>query len=137
MARLSRRLSAHDSVFLDWERPEQPMHVAECMVYEGRFTAADMVRMIDERIHLLPRYRQKVVAAPFGLAYPTWEDDPHFAASSHVEERTLPAGDDRTLSRICGQLYCQQPGLFMRARRRGCGLSQAGLRVAGHKPIAI
>jgi len=29
MARLSRRLSAHDSVFLDWERPEQPMHAAE------------------------------------------------------------------------------------------------------------
>lgn len=107
MARLSRRLSAHDSVFLDWERPEQPMHVAECMVYEGRFTAADMVRMIGERIHLLPRYRQKVVAAPFGLAHPTWEDDPHFAVASHVEERTLPAGDDRTLSRICGELYCQ------------------------------
>jgi diacylglycerol O-acyltransferase / wax synthase len=33
MARLSRRLSAYDSVFLEWERPEQPVHVAECMVY--------------------------------------------------------------------------------------------------------
>ena len=73
MARLSRRLSAYDSVFLEWERPEQPMHVAECMACEGRFTAADVVPMIDERIHLLPRYRQKVVAVPFGLAYPTWE----------------------------------------------------------------
>lgn len=27
--------------------------------------------------------------------------------ASHVEERTLPAGDDRTLSRVCGELYCQ------------------------------
>lgn len=108
MTKLSTRLSAHDSVFLNWERPEQPMHVAECMVYEGRLTAADMIRMIEERIHLLPRYRQMVVGAPLGVAHPTWEDDPDFDVSRHVEERTLPApGDDRLLSRTCGELFCQ------------------------------
>ena len=107
MPGLSRRLSAHDSVFLNWERPEQPMHVAECMVYDGDITAADMVQMIQERIHLLPRYRQKVVPAPLGLAYPTWEDDPRFDVANHVDERTLPGADDRTLSRVCGELYCE------------------------------
>src|SRR5882757_9979267 len=89
------RLSAHDSVFLNWERPEQPMHVAECMVYDGHITAADMVRMIGDRMHLLPRYRQKIVPAPFGVAHP-------------VDEQTLPSpGDDRVLSRVCGELYCR------------------------------
>jgi WS/DGAT/MGAT family acyltransferase len=101
------RLSAHDSVFLSWERPEQPMHVAECMVYDGHFTAEDMIRMISERMHLLPRYRQKIVPAPFGLAHPTWEDDPDFDVRNHVAEMDLPApGDDRTLSRTCGELFC-------------------------------
>lgn len=66
------------------------MHVAECMVYEGHITAADMTRMISERIHLLPRYRQMIVQAPFDLANPTWEDDPHFAVANHIAERTLP-----------------------------------------------
>jgi diacylglycerol O-acyltransferase len=103
----TRRLSAHDAVFLNWERPEQPMHVAECMVYSGHFTAADMVAMIEERIHLLPRYRQKIVPAPFGLAHPTWEDDTEFAVSHHVTELTLSADDDRTLSRLCGELFCE------------------------------
>jgi diacylglycerol O-acyltransferase len=105
---VSKRLSAHDSVFLSWERPEQPMHVAECMVYDGPITAADMVRMIGERMHLLPRYRQKVVPAPLGIAHPTWEDDPDFDVALHVDELTLPApGDDRVLSRVCGELYCR------------------------------
>jgi diacylglycerol O-acyltransferase len=105
---VSKRLSAHDSVFLSWERPEQPMHVAECMVYDGHITAADMIRMISERMHLLPRYRQKIVPAPLGIAHPTWEDDPDFDVARHVDELTLPGpGDDRVLSRVCGELYCR------------------------------
>jgi diacylglycerol O-acyltransferase / wax synthase len=84
------------------------MHVAECMVYDGRITAADMVRMISERMHLLPRYRQKVVPAPFGVAHPTWEDDPDFDVANHVDVATLPPpGDDRVLSRVCGELFCR------------------------------
>lgn len=102
------RLSAHDSVFLSWERPEQPMHVGECMVYEGLLTASDMVGMLRARMHLLPRYRQKVLEAPFGLAHPTWEDDADFDLDNHVTERELPgSGDDRALSRFCGELYCE------------------------------
>src|SRR6186997_2605073 len=92
----SQRLTSHDAVFLYWERPEQPMHVAEIMVYEGRITAADMIGMLTERMHLLPRYRQKVVRAPMGVAHPTWEDDPEFDVGNHIDERTLPApGGDR------------------------------------------
>src|ERR1700757_5091554 len=98
---LNQRLSAHDSLFLYWEHPEQPMHVAECLVYEGNFDAAELTRMLAERLHLLPRYRQKVVFTPLGIAHPTWEDDPEFDLDNHVDERRLPApGDDRTLSKF-------------------------------------
>jgi diacylglycerol O-acyltransferase len=107
MSGMTTRLSAHDSVFLNWERPEQPMHVAECMVYEGHLTADDMIEMIRDRIHLLPRYRQRVVGAPLGLAHPTWEDDPDFDVAHHVAEQDLPdPANDRALSRVCGDLFC-------------------------------
>ena len=103
---LKRRLSAHDSVFLYWEHPEQPFHVAEVMVYEGRFNAADLVKMIEARIHLLPRYRQRLVFAPLGIVHPSWADDPDFEVSHHVDELELPApGDDRVLARLTGELF--------------------------------
>jgi WS/DGAT/MGAT family acyltransferase len=105
---LTHRLSAHDSVFLYWEHPEQPMHVAECLLYDGRFSAAELKRMLAERLHLLPRYRQRVAFTPLGLAHPTWEDDPDFDLDNHVEEQQLPApGDDRVLSRVGGEHFCE------------------------------
>jgi diacylglycerol O-acyltransferase / wax synthase len=105
---LTRRLSPHDSLFLYWEHPEQPMHVAECLVYDGRFSAADLVQRIEERMHLLPRYRQKVVFPPLAIAHPTWEDDPDFAVANHVDEMDLPApADDIVLSRVGGELFCR------------------------------
>jgi WS/DGAT/MGAT family acyltransferase len=103
----NRRLSAHDAVFLHWERDEQPFHVCECMVYAGKVTAFEMIKMLEERMHLLPRYRQRVVFTPMALNHPTWEDDPEFEVKRHVDEAELPApGDDRTLSAFCGGLFC-------------------------------
>lgn len=103
---LRHRLSPHDAVFLYWEKPEQPFHVCECMVYRGKFTAADIKRMLAERMHLLPRYRQRVVFTPLQLAHPTWEDDPAFDLDNHIAETTLPAPhDDITLSTFCGRLF--------------------------------
>lgn len=103
---LKRRLSAHDAVFLYWEKPEQPFHVCECMVYKGKFSARDITKMLDERMHLLPRYRQKVVFSPLQIAHPTWEDDPAFDLRNHIDEANLPAShDDVALSHFGGKLF--------------------------------
>jgi diacylglycerol O-acyltransferase len=104
--RLHRRLSAHDAMFLYWENPLQPMHVAECFVYAGTFTAAHLRAAVAARMPLLPRYRQRVVVPPLHAGFPTWEDDPHFDLSAHVDEHKLPApGDDDALSRVGGELF--------------------------------
>jgi diacylglycerol O-acyltransferase len=103
-----RRLSAHDTVFLHWERPEQPMHVGEALVYAGHLSARELAKKIEARMALLPRYRQKVVFPPFGIAHPTWEDDPDFDVRDHVDERWLPAGSgDAELSKVLGELFCE------------------------------
>jgi len=105
----NRRLSFHDAVFLHWERRNQPMHVGECMVYEGHFSREELVELLAARLHLLPRYRQRVVNAPLRLSYPTWEDDPDFDLDRHVEEVEMPApGDDRVLSTFVGKLFSER-----------------------------
>jgi diacylglycerol O-acyltransferase len=103
---LKRRLTTLDAGFLYAERPGQPMHVGGCMIYAGHLTRDELSRIVLERLHLLPRYRQRLAFTPFGLAHPTWEDDPAFDIAHHVEELTLPApGDDRVLSEVGGQVY--------------------------------
>src|SRR5206468_5177056 len=74
-ARLNRRLTAQDASFLYIDRPHQPMHGAWVGLYEGEMTLDEVRRAIEARLHLVPRYRQKVVFPPFGIAHPTWEDD--------------------------------------------------------------
>lgn len=103
---LNHRLSALDATFLYTEKPTQPMHVGGSMVYEGHVPLAVLVRALESRLHLLPRYRQKVVFPPFAMAHPTWEDDPTFDIRNHVAEVMLPPpGDDRALSEVGGRAF--------------------------------
>jgi hypothetical protein len=88
---LNRRLTTIDSTFLYLEKAEQPMHIGGCMLYEGRVSREELARLLLDRLHRLPRYRQKVVFPPFTLAHPTWEDDPDFDIAHHIDEVTLPA----------------------------------------------
>ncbi len=103
---LNRRLTTIDATFLYTEKPSQPMHVGGSMVYEGRLSRELLVDALERRLHLLPRYRQKVVFPLFGVAHPTWEDDPGFDIANHVAEVTLPPpGDDRALSEVGGRAF--------------------------------
>src|SRR6185503_8459975 len=103
---LHRRLTTIDATFLYAEKPTQPMHVGGSMVYEGHLSRDTLVRALEDRLHLLPRYRQKVVFPLFAVAHPTWEDDPAFDIRNHVVELTLPPpGNDRVLSEIGGRAF--------------------------------
>jgi diacylglycerol O-acyltransferase / wax synthase len=106
VAPLRRRLSSLDAGFLYGERPDQPLHIGGCLVYDGPITLDALTRLVASRLHLLPRYRQTIVFPPFGVAHPTWEDDPAFDLRNHLAEVTLPApGDDHVLSEVGGALY--------------------------------
>jgi diacylglycerol O-acyltransferase len=97
---LSPRLTTQDASFLYFERPNQPMHGVGVAVYEGGLTLDDVTGVIAQRLHLMPRFRQKVVPAPFGVTHPTWQDDPDFDIGNHITEETLPApGDDRMMAK--------------------------------------
>ena len=102
----SQRLSAADAAFLYFEKPNEPLHVGSCFVYDGHISRAKLVQVLQERLHLLPRYRQKVMFPPLRIAHPTWQDDPTFNIERHIDEVDLPApGDDRALSEFGGTIY--------------------------------
>ena len=85
------------------------MHVAGCMVFEGPApTHEELLETIDSRLHLVPRYRQRLAFVPFSQGRPVWVDDPHFKASFHVRHTALPRpGGEDELQRLAGRVFSQ------------------------------
>src|SRR6187397_2990879 len=101
------RLSGLDAAFLDLESHGAHMHVAAIFLFAGEAPGYDeLVDAIDARLHVVPRYRQKLAHVPFGQGRPQWIDDPHFNPRYHVRHSALPApGGDAELERIAGRLF--------------------------------
>ncbi len=87
------RLTPRDLAFLQAESPRSPRHNATVEIFEPGESGFDydaLVRLISERISFVPRYRQKVLHVPVGLATPVWVDDPHLDLEYHVRRSALP-----------------------------------------------
>jgi WS/DGAT/MGAT family acyltransferase len=86
------------------------MHVAACAVFEGFPPSHDeLIETIESRLHLVPRYRQRLAFVPFGQGRPVWVDDPHFNAAYHVRHTALPSpGGEDELRRLTGRVFSQQ-----------------------------
>ena len=86
------RLSAQDASFLHLEDASAHMHVASVMVFDGEPPPYDeFVAGIESRLHLVPRYRQRLASVPLGQGRPMWVDDPHLNLRYHVRATGLPA----------------------------------------------
>mgnify|MGYP002619712380 CR=1 FL=1 len=105
---LKRRLSPMDAFFLHIERDEAPMHVGAVQTYDGRIPFRKFVKQMSERIHLIPRYLQRVVPAPFRLGHPTWEFDPDFDIENHIRKMDMPSpGTDDQFRAIAEQIFSE------------------------------
>jgi WS/DGAT/MGAT family acyltransferase len=100
-------LSARDAWFLYAERPSTPLDLGTVYVFEGGSRipggrgALGIEETIRERIHLVPRYRQRILRAPINLAHPVWVDDTNFDLGAHVRREVLPPpGDGAALRRL-------------------------------------
>ncbi|CCH34817.1 wax ester/triacylglycerol synthase family O-acyltransferase [Actinosynnema sp. NPDC047251] len=102
------RLSALDASFLYLEDSTTPMHVGGVAVFrrpKAGFDYDGLVDLIDQRLALVPRYRQKVVHVPGRLARPVWVDDPDFDVTYHVRRSALPRpGTDQQLHDLVARL---------------------------------
>src|SRR3954447_2820753 len=104
------RLTGLDASFLALEKGGAHMHVGSVLVFEGDSPAyAAVVEAIEARLHLVPRYRQRLAFPPFGVSRPVWVDDAHFNARYHVRHTALPEpGGAEQLRRLAGGVFSQQ-----------------------------
>ena len=65
--------------------------------------------LIEQRINLVPRYRQKIRWVPWKLANPVWVDDADFDIAFHVRRSALPGpGSDAQLYELVGRLMSRR-----------------------------
>ena len=106
------RLSALDVSFLYMEEPTTPMHVGGLAVFQPPADGFDydrLVGLIEERIGLVPRYRQKIRWVPGNLANPVWVDDADFDVTFHVRRSALPRpGSDAQLRELVSRLMSRR-----------------------------
>ena len=110
------RLTMLDSSFLAMEGPSTHMHVASTILFdagpvsrpEGGIDADRIREYVRSRLHLIPRFRQRLVRIPVER-HPVWVDDDHFNLHYHVRHTSLPyPGDERQLKRLSARIMSQQ-----------------------------
>ena len=106
------RLSALDASFLYLEDYTTPMHVGGLAVFRrprSGFDYDNVLSLIDRRLALVPRYRQKVMQVPGRLARPVWVDDQDFDITYHVRRSALPRpGKDEQLHDLVARLMSRK-----------------------------
>jgi diacylglycerol O-acyltransferase / wax synthase len=103
------RLSAVDASFLLQEGPSTHMHIGCVATFTGPPPSyEDLLAHVGSRLHLVPRYRQKVRNPPLRSGRPLWIDDPNFNLAYHVRQTGMPRpGSEDQLLRLVGRVFSQ------------------------------
>jgi diacylglycerol O-acyltransferase len=103
------RLTSLDASFLYLDEPGTPLHVGGVLVLEfppGGLEA--LAALVEARLPLVPRYRQRVLPVPGHLADPVWADDAGFDPAYHIRRSALPRpGADRQLLDLVSRVTSQ------------------------------
>ena len=102
---LNHRLTSLDAAFLYLEKKECPLHIGSTSIFEGKLTRQTLIRHIGDRLHLVPRYLQKVVPDPFLIGHPTWETDDDFKIENHIlKVKQKKALNRKDLIKLAGEI---------------------------------
>jgi diacylglycerol O-acyltransferase len=105
----SEPLSPADISSLHAEQGPIHVHVGGTAIFDGEPPGFDeLLAHVEQRLHLIPRFRQHVRHVPGRVARPVWEDDPYFDLRRHVRHRALPPpGGDAQLRELVGQIMSE------------------------------
>ncbi len=102
------RLSPLDASFLYLDSPQTPMHISSLAIYEGPPPSSHELRtMLDRRLPLVPRFRQRLATVPFGAHRPMWIDDEGFDLDAHLQHVALFEPSERALLQLAGRILSQ------------------------------
>jgi diacylglycerol O-acyltransferase / wax synthase len=104
------RLTSIDASFLHQEGDASHMHIGGVLIFEGPAPAfEDFADHVRGRLHLVPRYRQKLATPPLETGRPLWVDDPDFNLEYHVRHTALPPpGTEDQLFLLASRIASQQ-----------------------------
>src|SRR5881275_2706476 len=104
------RLTPTDASFLAQEGPASHMHIGGVLIFEGpppRYS--DYLDHVRSRLHLVPRYRQKLATPPLESGRPLWVDDPTFNLEYHIRHAALPSpGTEQQLFLLAARIASQR-----------------------------
>ena len=107
-----KRLAAQDSSFVKFEDGGTHVHISAIARFErsllvseeGRLDVERIRSQIASRLHLIPRYRQRLAYTPV-QQHPIWVDDERFDVAYHVHHTALPApGGEQELKDCAGRI---------------------------------
>ena len=103
------RMSPLDASFLHVEDATSQMHIGSVAIFEGPPPPyEDVVGLVQGKLPLVPRYRQRVRSVPLELGRPLWVDDPHFQIGYHLRHTALPQpGGHEQLRNLVGRVMAQ------------------------------
>ncbi len=86
------------------------MHIGGVMVFEGPPPGGEeFADHISSRLHLVPRYLQKLVFPRFQMGRPLWIGDPSFNIEYHVRHTALPPpGGFEELRMLTARIFSQR-----------------------------
>ena len=104
------RLRGVDAYLWYNDTSANPMHTLKVVVLDTArsavpYSADQFVASLDERLHLLPSFRWRLLETPFGLHHPVWAEDPAFDIRRHVRRWTATApGGPRDMDEVIGRI---------------------------------
>ena len=108
------RLTGLDAGFLYMETPTLHMHTLKISVVDpssipGGYSFQRFKDVLDERLHLLPPFRRRLVEVPARLHHPVWIEDPNFDLSHHVRRVGCPLpGGMREFAELVSDIASRQ-----------------------------
>jgi WS/DGAT/MGAT family acyltransferase len=104
------RLTSVDASFLHQESAVSHMHIGALLVVSGPPpTREEFLEAIRLRLHMVPRYRQKLAHTAIDSGRPVWIDDPNFNLEFHIRHSALPSpGEWHQLEEMTARIYSQQ-----------------------------
>ncbi len=86
------------------------MHIGGLAICEGPPPQlADVLDSVRLRIHLVPRYRQRLQYPPREAGRPYWVDDENFDIEDHIRHTALPSpGSQEELMKLAARIFSQR-----------------------------
>lgn len=102
------QMSSVDRSWLMMDSPTNRTIINGFWVFDRPVEYERVLAVLEERLLIYDRFRQRIVESPGALGRAFWETDPHFDVRAHLHHIGLPSpGDKKALQELMAELIVQ------------------------------